>query len=372
MHLRKLDTDRAQDIRCWIEFPFLLYRDCPQWVPPLMGEARKILDRRTHPFYQHSAADFFVVVSGEGVLGRIAVMENRSHNTFRGIKTAFFGFFEVVEGQDIAGELLGAACEWASERRLNTLIGPRGLIGTDGGGVLINGFEHRPALGIPYNYPYYDTFLETAEFEKDTDHLSGYLPISHQVPERIYAIAEKVKVRRGLWVKSFTSKAEMRQWVPRVAKVHAQAFAETYTFYPPSEAEMAIIAGTLIDIADPRLIKLVMKGEDVVGFIFAYHDISAALQKTGGRLWPSGWYTLLQERKRTKWVNVNGVGMLPAYQGLGGNALLYSELEKSVRTFDFEHIEVVQVNEKNNASRADMEAIGVRWYKRHRSYRREL
>lgn len=372
MHLRKLDTDRAQDIRCWIEFPFLLYRDCPQWVPPLMGEARKILDRRTHPFYQHSAADFFVVVSGEGVLGRIAVMENRSYNTFRGIKTAFFGFFEVVEGQDIAGELLGAACEWASERRLNTLIGPRGLIGTDGGGVLINGFEHRPALGIPYNYPYYDTFLETAEFEKDTDHLSGYLPISHQVPERIYAIAEKVKVRRGLWVKSFTSKAEMRQWVPRVAKVHAQAFAETYTFYPPSEAEMAIIAGTLIDIADPRLIKLVMKGEDVVGFIFAYHDISAALQKTGGRLWPSGWYTLLQERKRTKWVNVNGVGMLPAYQGLGGNALLYSELEKSVRTFDFEHIEVVQVNEKNNASRADMEAIGVRWYKRHRSYRREL
>jgi len=372
MLIRKLETDRAQDVRCWVEFPLQLYRDCPQWVPPLMGEARKVLDRRTHPFYQHSTADFFVVESGGGVLGRIAVMDNRSYNTYRAAKTAFFGFFEAVKDPDVARELLAAACEWARGRGLATLVGPRGLIGTDGGGVLVEGFEHRPALGIPYNFAYYDAFLETTGLEKDIDHLSGYLPISHQVPERINVIAEKVKARRGLWVMTFASKAEMRQWVPRVAKVHAQAFAETHTFYPPSEAEMAVIAGTLIDIADPHLIKLLMKGEDVVGFIFAYHDISAALQKAGGRLWPFGWYTLLQERKRTKWVNINGVGLLPAYQGLGGNALLYAELEKSVRAFDFEHIEVVQVNEKNLASRADMEALGVQWYKRHRSYKRAL
>jgi len=372
MQIRRLNLDDPRDVRRWVEFPFQLYRNCPQWVPPLTGEARKVLDRRTHPFYQHSTADFFVVESGGVVLGRIAVMDNRSYNTYRSVKTAFFGFFEVVEDLDAAEKLLAAACEWAHGRGLDTLVGPRGLIGTDGGGVLVEGFEHRPALGIPYNYTYYDAFLEAAALEKDIDHLSGYLPISHQVPERIYAIAEKVKTRRGLWVKTFTSKAEMRQWVPRVAQVHAQSFVETHTYYPPTEAEMAIIAETLIDITDPRLIKLVMKREDVVGFIFAYHDISAAMQKTGGRLWPFGWYILLQERKRTKWVNVNGVGLLPAYQGLGGNALLYTELEKSVRAFDFEHIEVVQINEKNLVSRADMEAIGVQWYKRHRSYKRVL
>ena len=325
-----------------------------------------------HPYYQHSTADFFIAESREGVSGRIAVMDNRSYNTHRSVKTAFFGFFEVMEDPDVAGELLAAACEWALGRGLDTLVGPRGLIGTDGGGVLVEGFEYRPALGIPYNYTYYDAFLEAATFEKDTDHLSGYLPISHQVPERIYAIAEKVKARRGLWVKTFKSKAEMSQWVPRVAQVHAQAFAETHSFYPPSEAEMAIIAGTLIDLADPRLIKLVMKGDEIVGFVFGFPDISAAIQKTKGRIWPLGWIHLMREFKRTEWVNFNGTGLLAEHRGLGANAVLYTELAKSVRQFHFKHADVVQVEERNTKSLGDMAAIGVKWYKRHRIYRRAL
>src|SRR3990170_5132987 len=133
MHLRKLDTDRAQDVRRWVEFPFNLYRDCPQWVPPLVGEARKVLDRLGHPFYQHSTADFYIIESGGEVLGRIAAMDNHSYNTFRAAKTAFFGFFDVVEDPDVAEELLAAVCEWARGRGLDTLVGPRGLIGTDGG-----------------------------------------------------------------------------------------------------------------------------------------------------------------------------------------------------------------------------------------------
>ena len=164
----------------------------------------------------------------------------------------------------------------------------------------------------------------------------------------------------------------MRRWIPRVTQVHRQAFADMHTFYPPSNAEMSVIAETLISIADPRLIKLVMKGDDVIGFIFAYPDISAGIQKAGGRVFPLGWYYLLQERKRATWVNVNGVGLLPAYQGSGANTLLYAELAKSISQVGFKHVDVVQVNETNFTSRSDMEAIGVTWYKRHRSYQCDL
>ena len=135
---------------------------------------------------------------------------------------------------------------------------------------------------------------------------------------------------------------------------------------------MDSIIGTLIDVADPRLIKLLLKDDQVIGFIFAYHDFSAGLQKAGGRLWPFGWYHLLRDRRRPEWVNVNGVGLHPDHQGLGGNTVLYAELRKSLSGLGFRHIEVVQVNETNFTSRSDMEAIGVRWYKRHRSYWRDL
>jgi hypothetical protein len=306
------------------------------------------------------------------VVGRIAAMDNHRVNQFRGTQTAFFGFFEVVEDIDIASQLFHTAFEWARNRGLNQIIGPRGLIGSDSGGILVEGFQHRPALGVPYNPPYYDDFIKAVGFKKDTDHLSGYLPGDHVLPDRIKRIARVIQKRRGYWIKTFATKDEMRAWVLRVQAVHRQAFEGTHTFYPPTDEEMREIADTIISVADPRLIKLVMKGDEVIGFIFAYHDISAGIQKAKGKIWPFGWYHILKERNRNERFNINGVGMLPEFQGLGGNAILYTEIDKSVKSFGFKHIDIVQVNETNFTSYHDMEAIGVQWYKRHRSYKRDL
>jgi GNAT superfamily N-acetyltransferase len=372
MHLIEVTSDNKQQVDRFTLLPFSLYRGCAQWVPPLLSEARSLLDPRKHPFYQHSRAAFFLVESEGQALGRLAVMENRNHNAYRQAKTAFFGFFEVIEDRQASTALFEAAFAWARRSGLNRIIGPRGLIGADGGGILVEGFQHRPALGVPYNHPYYDSFIQQSGFEKDTDHLSGYLPGDHPLPQRLLKIAERVKQRRGYTIKSFSSKAEMKQWAPRVIAVHRAAFANTHTFYPPTQAEMDSIINTLIDVADPRLIKLLLKDEQVIGFIFAYHDFSAGLQKAGGWLWPFGWYHLLRDRSRPEWVDVNGVGLHPDHQGLGGNTVLYAELRKSLSQLGFKHIEVVQVNETNFTSRSDMEAIGVRWYKRHRSYQRDL
>jgi GNAT superfamily N-acetyltransferase len=115
-----------------------------------------------------------------------------------------------------------------------------------------------------------------------------------------------------------------------------------------------------------------MKDEELIGFIISYYDLSAALQRSRGRLWPFGWYWLLTERRRTKWANVNGAGLLPEYQGLGANVLLYTELAKTIKEYGFEYADLVQVNEVNRASMADMEAVGVKWYKRHRAYIKNL
>ena len=85
----------------------------------------------------------------------------------------------------------------------------------------------------------------------------------------------------------------------------------------------------MIQAADPKLLKLIMKDDEVAGFIISYADISKALQRTKGKLWPLGWIDLLHEKKVSKVVNINGLGLIPKYQGLGSNALLYVELEKN-------------------------------------------
>jgi hypothetical protein len=245
-------------------------------------------------------------------------------------------------------------------------------MGSDGGGILVEGFEHRAALNENYSLPYYDSFIRNVGFVKDRDHYSGYLPGNYTLPERFFRIAERIKEKGKFTIRSFRSADEVRAWVPQVIAVHAQAFTNNHEYFPPSPAEVESLVDSLLMVADPRLLKLVLRNTEVVGFIISYHDIAPALQKSMGRLWPVGWWHILQERRRAEWVNVNGIGLLPEYRGLGANTLLYTELQKTVHTFGFKHIEVIQVDEFNFKSKSDMEAIGVQWYKRHRSYRYKL
>jgi len=369
MRVCKLDTTRARDVRQFIDFPFELYRDSPQWVPPFLPEMKLVLNRSKHPFYAHSEADFFVAESEGQTLGRIAVMNNRNYNTYHGRKHGFFYYFDIVEDRQVARSLFDAALGWAGHHGLDHLLGPKGFLQGDGLGMLVEGFEHRPAMGIPYNYPYYGALVQDAGFDKETDFLSGYLRGDHVLPQRFFELAEKVKARRGFWIKSFSNKQEMRQWIQRFGEIYNRIFTENWEYCPVTEAEMDVIADRLLDISDPRLMKLVMKGGEIIGFLFAFPDISAAIQRARGRIWPSGWFHLLREFKRTKWVNLNGLGLIESHRGVGANAVLYAEVSKSVQDFGFEHADVVQVEERNAHSLGDMAAIGVNWYKRHRIYR---
>jgi len=372
VRVRKIDTNSARDVRRFIQVPFELNAGCPRWVPPLVGDLRFALNRRKHPFYSHSHADFFIAESDGRTVGRIAAIDHRNYNRFHGKQTAFFYYFDAIDDTGISGALFDAAFSWARARGLNELIGPKGMMRSDGAGLLVEGFEHRPAIGIPYNFPYYEKLVAAAGFEKVTDYLSAHLSAGWDLPDRIYRIAEKIKARRGFQIKPFASKREIRQWIPRIQSVINTAFTHLPAHIPVTQEEMALTAKSLATIADPRLIKLIMKGDEIAGFVFAYPDISAGIQKARGRIWPLGWIPILLEFKRTKWLNANGLALLPKYQGIGANAVLYAELVKSIKSFQFEHGDLVQVDESNTASMRDMAAMGAEWYKRHRVYSRAL
>jgi hypothetical protein len=373
VQVRKIDTTSKKDVRQFAEFPFQLYQDCSFWVPPLVSGVKHALNRQSHPFYRHSTADFFVAESNGQTLGRVAVMNNRNYNGFRQAKAAFFGYFDAIEDSEVAQALFDATFDWAKKQGLQTMIGPRGVLASEGGGILVDGFDHLPAMGIVYNFPYYDHLLTACGFKKDTDYVSGLLPGHYTLDERFFKLADQAKTRRGFRVKKFKNKAELRAWVPRTIEAHRKAFEHTHTYFPPTNEETALIVDTLLSVAEPELIKLVLKDDDIVGFVAAYRDLSPGLQKAKGRLWPFGWFHIWRERNRTKRLNINGLGLLPEYRGLGANTILYTEIQKTIQTHQIEQSEIIEIEEGNLKSLAEMKAIGgITWHKRHRSYQRSL
>jgi hypothetical protein len=372
--VEKIDTNQKSQVSRFIHLPFRLYKDYPQWVPPILIEHQEQLDHNRHPFYEHSEADFFIAVSDGRDSGRIAVLENKPFNKHHRTQAAQFYFFESENDQEVANALFGRAFEWSHQRGLDTMVGPKGLGPLDGFGLLLDGFEHRQMMTMMnYNPPYYVQMIEKQGFTKEVDFISCYAKSEdYRLPDRIYRIAERVQQRGTLRVRHFRNKAELRTLARPIGEAYNKAFIDNWEYYPLSEREIDFVLKKLEMLADPQLIKLILNGQDIVGFLFAFPDIAPAIQRWRGRLLPFGVLDMLLEMRRTSWVAINTAGILPEFQGRGGNALLYTEIEKTVHKHQFKHYALYQVAETAVNMRRDLVQMGVKAYKNHRVYTRKL
>jgi len=375
LEIEKVDTENKAQVRRSVELPYRLYKDCPQWVPPLHVDAYMYLNRRKHPFHEHSEVDFFLAVRDGRDVGRIAAIENKPFNEYHKTTKANFYFFDCENDLEAANALFKTVFEWAAARGLNLVVGPKGMGPLDGYGVLVFGQEHRQTMTmLNYNFSYYQQLIESQGFAKEVDFVSCFLPADKfQVPERVERITQRVMQRGGLQVKKFKNKRELVSWAPRIGKAYNDAFVNNWEYYPLTQREIDFVVSNIMTIADHRLIKIIIHGEDVVGFLFAFHDVSAAMQRAHGRLFPFGLIDILLELKRTDTVSVNGMGILPEFQGHGGNAMLYSEMGHTLFDFkQFVHVEMTQVAETTEQMRADLKNLNGVEYKNHRVYRKSI
>ena len=181
--------------------------------------------------------------------------------------------------------------------------------------------------------------------------------------------------KRGTFVvKRFKNKKELISWAQAIGHAYNDTFVNNWEYYPLTDNEIKYAMDDIMTIADPNLIKIITHNDQVVGFLLGFPDITPAIQRAKGNLTPWAIVDMLLSLKRTKWISGNGAGVLPAYQGLGGNALMYSELQKTLHTpgYDFEHLEMTQVAETTKQMRADLINLGGKAYKNHRVYQKKI
>ena len=93
--IRKVETKKDLDI--WLIFPWVVYKDDPLWVPPLLPERRSVLDPERGAFLRRGEADLFLAYKDGQLAGTICVAEDPPTNQKRGTKECVFGFFEYIE-----------------------------------------------------------------------------------------------------------------------------------------------------------------------------------------------------------------------------------------------------------------------------------
>ncbi len=368
--INQVDTSSGRQVNDFVKFPFSLYTNIDQWVPPIQSDIRAMLNRKKHPFYEHSDAEFFTANENGKIVGRIALLENKPYNKYHNKNQASFYLFECIDDQTVAEKLFTYAFEWVKKRNLNVLLGPKGFSPFDGYGFLIEGFDHRQMMTMMnYNQPNYPRFVEKIGFKKVVDWVSCYTSISEfKMPEKVHEIAQKLEERGTFKVQRFKNKSELVKWGWKIGQAYNKTFVNNWEYYPLTDREIKFIIDSIMVVGVPDLIKIITHKDEVIGFLLAFPDISAALQRQSGTLTPWAILDYMRELKKTDWVSFNGVGILPEFHGRGGNYLLFSEMEKTAHRHTFVHGELTQVAETATQMRKDLANLGVKPYKNHRIY----
>jgi len=372
--VKKVDLDSKSEVKQFVQFQYDLYKDCPQFCPPFRADITLMMNKKKHPFYEHSDGEFFIAERDGRIVGRIAVFVNTLFNEYHKVKKGQFYFFDSIDDQEVANELFSNAFNYCRQQGIEQLVGPKGLSAFDGYGILYKGFEHHQMMTMMnYNYSYYPKLLESIGFEKEVDFASCYLTKdSFVLPEKIREVARRVIERGKFKILEFKNKAQIRAMADEIGAAYNNTFINNWEYYPMTKGEIKLLASNLIDVINPRLIKIITYDTKIVGFLVAFPDITKALQRHNGRITPFALVDILFSLKNTDWVSLNGAGVLPEYHGRGGNALLYYEMEKTLKDVGFTYWELTQVAETAVQMRKDLTTAGGDFYKTHRVYRKQL
>ena len=372
--INPVDLHTRSHVRRFVDLPYRLYRNHPQWVPPLRMDVELMLNKTKHPFYEHSDAAFFLAVRDGRDVGRIAALENKPFNAYHHTRQAQFYLFECEDDLEAATALFETAINWATARGLDKIVGPKGFGALDGYGLLVEGFEHRQMMTMMnYNFPYYKDLFEGMGFHKENEFISAHLTRDNFfIPEKMFEVARRVAERGKFRVVNFTNRREMLSYTKQIGIAYNKAFVNNWEYYPLSEREVKFTVDNILFAAVPQYIKLIAYNEDVVGFLLGFPDVSAALQRQKGNLTPWGIADMLLELRKTKFISLNGVGVLPEYQGRGGNALMYQEMAKVLQESQFIEGELTQMADTATQVRKDVITAGAEVWKRHRIFAIDL
>lgn len=356
-------ADRA----AFLDFPYRLYRGHPTWVPPVRMADRKIMDRRKNPFFAHAEAQHFLARRGGRVVGRIAAIENRLHNEFHGDRLGFFGWFDVEADPEAAKGLVDAARAWLLGRGLVAMRGPVCYSTNDVCGVLVDGFERRPMLMMPWNRPDYDALLEGAGLVPTKDLLAYEILSANPPPERFVRICDRALERGGFVLRDLDMKRKAEEF-RTVKRIYNGAWEKNWGFVPLTDAEFEHAAKDLAMLVDPRVFIMVERHGVPVGFAGLIPDVNEALVGLDGRLFPFGLFRLLARKKRIRNVRVMLLGLLPEARGKGVDAAIFVRSILRARECGYRSGEAGWILEDNHRMRADIEACGGQVVKRYRLY----
>lgn len=356
----------------FVHLPAVLYADSPYYVPDMESDIRDMFRREGNPLLESSDVQAFVAYNEGGTpVGRILAIINRRANEKWKTRNVRFGLIEFVDDLNVSRSLIEAAEAWGRERGMDHIQGPMGIFDFDKEGMLVEDFDQMGSMITIYNHEYYPRHLEQLGFSKEVDWVQLRLDIPKEIPARYARVARLSQQMFGLHVRKMTNAEIRRGDGRRVFELLNAAYAPLFGYTELSDSQIDLFVERYISLIDKRLIPVVEnKDGEMVGVAVTMGSLSNALRRSGGRLWPTGWFHLL---RALKWKHEDKAELLliavrPDYQGLGVNALFFADLIPIYNKLGYTWAETGPQLENNVRELSQWNVLNPQTTKRRRCY----
>jgi hypothetical protein len=359
------------DKDAFIRFPYALYANDPNWVPPLLMERNDFFNPEKNPWFKFGKVELFLARRGGKVVGRIAAIDDPNYNKFHGTQLGFFGMFECIDDPGVARGLFDAAGAWVKSQGFSEMMGPVNFSTNYECSVLVDGFDAPPVVMMAYNPRYYPGLYEACGLEKAKDLWAWELSSSVPPPEKVTRVAEKIRQRQGVVVRPVNMK-DFANEVRRIKDIYNSAWEKNWGFVPMTEAEFDHMAKELKQLVVPDLLLMAeVKGEPVA-FSMTVPDANVALKAANGRLFPFGLVKLLLASRKIKRLRLITLGIKEGFRKQGLDAILYLDTLKTARRLGYSGGEISWTLEDNQLVNRAIESMGGHKYKTYRLYQRPV
>lgn len=376
--VRKVETQA--DFRPFFEFPWMLYKDDPNWVPPLLSMRRDLLDKKKNPGWEYMEGEYFTAWRGERIVGTITAHINHHHNAFQDERVGWFGFFDVVDDQEAASALLNTAAEYVKSKGFSLIRGPQSFSTHDECGLLVENFSP-PVLLMPYNKPYYAGLIEGAGFHKVMDVYCFYydrqIARDNQLGERLERLVERASKRSGITVRPIDRK-NLKQEFQRFKDIYNTAWEKNWGFVPMTPRELDNLVASLGMFFEPALACFAqVKGEDA-GFMMAVPNFNEVLGRIRPRpgipepffLAQALWHWKI--RPKIRLVRIPLMGVREQFRKRGVELAMFQYILNAILKSRYDQVDAGWILETNRDLIGSIETFGAQRYKTHRFYEKTI
>ncbi|KKO56465.1 N-acetyltransferase [Serratia sp. TSA_130.2] len=364
-----------RELKEFIAFPSLLFRDDPNWIEPLYLEREEHLSKK-NPGTDHIEWQAWVAKKQGKVVGRITAQIDSLHRALHGEDTGHFGMIDAVDDPAVFSALFTAAEEWLRSKGTRKITGPFSLNINQESGLLVEGFDTPPSALMTHARPYYAAQIAQQGYSEGIDLLAYWmkrtdLHFSPSLTRMMDQVRKKVTVRR-------LNRKRFREEMQVLREVFNSGWRHNWGFVPFTEHEFATMGDQLKFLVPDDMIHIAEVDGAPCAFIVGLPNINEAIADLQGRLLPFGWAKLLWRLKvsgvRTARVPLMGVRQEYQFSRIGPiiALLLIEALREPFAKRNIDALEMSWILETNTGMRTILERIGAVPYKRYRLFEKTL